>query len=187
MPALISIPAILPRATTAAGTPPFETISQWLEQIARYLPGARISAFSSLDAGLAASRLPLARQFLWTLRKRWLSPLTAWLTPAPRRSQAQPRPCCFRIGRLMLFSSPWFCTTFVVPSAIYEVRLVIKPGGKLPIRTPASRLWTHISLPSCLKPPALEFSPLLIACGNSGSAERWRFQTQRAHHGAALR
>jgi hypothetical protein len=88
---------------------------------------------------------------------------------------------------LMLFSSPWFCTTFVVPSAIYEVRLVIKPGGKLPIPTPASRLWTHISLPSCLKPPALEFSPLLVACGNSASAERWRFQTQRAHHGAALR
>jgi hypothetical protein len=60
----------------------------------------------------------------------------------------------FSDGPLMLFSSPWFCTTFVVPRAIYEVRLVIKPGGKLPIRTPASRRWTHISLPSCLKPPA---------------------------------
>ena len=69
------------------------------------------------------------------MRKCWLSPLTAWLTPAPRRSEAQPRPCCFRIGPLMLFSSPWFCTTFVGPRTIYEVRLVIKPGGKLPIRT----------------------------------------------------
>ena len=133
----------------------FETISQWLEQIARYLPGARISA--SLELGCATGRFtaPLARQFPWTcLRKCWLSPLTAWLTPAPRRSEAQPRPCCFRIGPLMLFSSPWFCTTFVGPRAIYEVRLVIKPGGKPPIRTPASRPWTHISLPSCLKPPA---------------------------------
>jgi len=38
---------------------PFETISQWLKQIARYFPGARISTFSSLDAVLAASRLRL--------------------------------------------------------------------------------------------------------------------------------
>ena len=35
----------------------------------------------------------------------------------------------------MLFSSPWFCSTFVGPGAIDEVRLVIKPGGKPLIRT----------------------------------------------------
>ena len=38
---------------------PFEAISQWLEEIATYLSGARSSAFSSLDAALAASRLRL--------------------------------------------------------------------------------------------------------------------------------
>ena len=130
----------------------FETISQWLEQIARYLPGARISAFSSLDAGLAASWLRLRASSLGlVLRKCWLSPLTAWLTPVPRGAAET---LLFSDRSLMLFSSPWFSTTFVGPRAIYEVRLVIKPGGKPPIRTPASRPWTHISLPSCLKPPA---------------------------------
>ena len=131
---------------------------------------------------------PLARQFPWTLFEKMLAVAAHSLVDSgTAQARGAAEALLFRIGPLMLFSSPWFSTTFVGPRAIYEVRLVIKPGGKLPIRT-ASFETMDSYLASFLPEAArIEFSPLLIANGNSGSAKRWRFQTQRAHHGAALR
>jgi ubiquinone/menaquinone biosynthesis C-methylase UbiE len=121
---------------------PTETIRQWLEEIAKYLPAT--PDLSILDFGCGTGRFtaptcaPLRRRVIGLdLSKRMLA-LAARTLGDPGVVLVQ------GVAEALPFSDRSFDVVFVSmvlhhirssPSAISDVRRVIKPGGKLMIRT----------------------------------------------------
>ena len=124
---------------------PTETISQWLEEIAKYLPATANLSILDLGCGTGRFTAPLARRF--AARVIGLDLSKKMLALAARTLGDSGAVLVQGAAETMPFSDRSFDVVFVSMvlhhirssrSAIDEVRRVIKPGGKLLIRT-ASR------------------------------------------------
>ena len=121
---------------------PTETISQWLEEIAKYLPATANLSILDLGCGTGRFTAPLARRF--AARVIGLDLSKRMLALAARTLGDSGAVLVQGAAETMPFSDRSFDVVFVSmvlhhirssPSAIDEVRRVIKPGGTLMIRT----------------------------------------------------
>lgn len=121
---------------------PTETISQWLEEIAKYLPATPDLSILDLGCGTGRFTAPLARRF--AARVIGLDLSKRMLALAARTLGDSGAVLVQGAAETMPFSDRSFDVVFVSmvlhhirssPRAIDEVRRVIKPGGKLLIRT----------------------------------------------------
>ena len=121
---------------------PTETISQWLEEIAKYLPATPDLSILDLGCGTGRFTAPLARRF--AARVIGLDLSKRMLALAARTLGDSGAVLVQGAAETMPFSDQFFDVVFVSmvlhhirssPSAIEEIRRVIKPGGKLLIRT----------------------------------------------------
>ena len=121
---------------------PTETISQWLEEIAKYLPATANLSILDLGCGTGRFTAPLARRF--AARVIGLDLSKKMLALAARTLGDSGAVLVQGAAETMPFSDQFFDVVFVSmvlhhirssPSAIDEIRRVIKPGGKLLVRT----------------------------------------------------
>jgi SAM-dependent methyltransferase len=121
---------------------PNETISQWLEEIAKYLPATPDLSILDLGCGTGRFTAPLARRF--AARVIGLDLSKRMLALAARTLGDSGAVLVQGAAETMPFSDRSFDVVFVSmvlhhirssPRAIDEIRRAIKPGGKLLIRT----------------------------------------------------